>query len=82
MKDRGEPGWVALYSQDLEDVAETVAFVRERVLIATGAALLIALVGGYLVALSLARRVRRLEAATAAVARGRAVAPLPVDSRD
>jgi len=82
VKDRGEPGWVALYSQDLEDVAETVAFVRERVLIATGAALLIALVGGYLVALSLARRVRRLEAATAAVARGRAVAPLPVDSRD
>ncbi|MBN1530999.1 MAG: HAMP domain-containing histidine kinase [Thermoleophilaceae bacterium] len=82
VKDRGEPAWVALYSQDLEDVAETVAFVRERVLIATGAALLLALIGGYLVALSLARRVRRLEAAAADVARGRDIAPLPVDSRD
>jgi two-component system, OmpR family, sensor kinase len=80
--DRGEPAWVALYSQDLEDVAETVAFVRERVLIATGAALLLALTGGYLVARALARRVRRLEVAAADVARGRDVAPLPVDSRD
>jgi two-component system, OmpR family, sensor kinase len=80
--DRGEPAWVALYSQDLEDVAETVAFVRERVLIATAAALLLALTGGYLVARALARRVRRLEAAAADVARGLDVAPLPVDSRD
>ncbi len=73
---------VALYSRDLETVTEAVAFTRERVLIATGVALLLALVGGYLVARALARRVRRLELAAAEVARGRFIEPLPVDSED
>ncbi len=82
LMDNGKPAWVALYSQDLEDVAETVSFVRERVLIATAAALLLALVGGYLVAQALARRVRRLEAAAREVARGRYIEPLPENSRD
>ena len=41
---------VAFYSRDFDDVRETVAFVRDRVLLATSAALLIALFGGYLVA--------------------------------
>ena len=80
--DQGEPRWVALYSQDLDDVAQTVSFIRERVLLATSFALLIALVGGYLVARALARRVRRLESAAAQVAKGRFIEPLPVDSRD
>ena len=80
--DRGDPAWVAIYSQDLDDVAETVAFIRARVLVATLAALLLALVGGYLVAQALARRVRRLEVAARQVARGRYIEPLPVDSRD
>ena len=48
---------VAFYSRDFDDVRETVAFVRDRVLLATSAALLIALFGGYLVAARLARRV-------------------------
>ncbi len=82
LMDRGKPAWVALYSQDLEDVAETVSFVRERVLIATAAALALALVGGYLVAQALARRVRRLELAAREVARGRYIEPLPENSRD
>jgi two-component system, OmpR family, sensor kinase len=73
---------VALYSRDLETVTEAVVFTRQRVLIATGAALLLALVGGYLVARALARRVRRVEAAAAEVARGRFIEPLPVDSED
>jgi two-component system OmpR family sensor kinase len=77
-----DPAWVAHYSRDLEDVAETVSFVRDRVLLATGAALLLALVGGYLVARALARRVRRLEAAAGEVAKGRFIEPLPEDSRD
>ncbi len=73
---------VALYSRDFEEVAETVSFIRERVLWATAAALLIALVGGYFVAWRLALRVRRIEGAAADVAHGRFHGPLPVDSED
>ena len=62
--------------------SETVAFVRNRVLLATAGALLIALLGGYLVAARLARRVGRLEGAARQVARGRFVEPLPVTSKD
>ena len=79
---RGEPAWVVLYSRDLGDVAETVSSVRERILIATGIALLVTLIGGYLVAQALARRVRRLEVSVKQVATGRFMDPLPVDSED
>ena len=78
----GDTVWVALYSRSFEDVSETVAFVRNRVLAATGAALLIALAGGWLVAQLLARRVRRLEQAAKDVAQGRFIEPLPVTSED
>ena len=73
---------VALYSRSFADVAETVSFIRERVLVATGAALLLALVGGYLVARALARRVGRLERGAKQVAAGRFMDPLPVESDD
>ena len=73
---------VVFYSRDLDDVATTVSFVRNRLLLASAAALLVALIGGYLVARRLARRVRRLEVAADEVAEGRFVEPLPVDSRD
>jgi signal transduction histidine kinase len=73
---------VAFYTRDFEDVQETVAFVRNRVLAASLAALLIALLGGYLVAARLARRVERLERGARQVARGRFVEPLPVTSGD
>jgi signal transduction histidine kinase len=76
------PQWVAVYSRSFEEVAETVSFIRGRVLWATGAALLIALVGGYFVAHRLARRVRRVERAAADVAHGHFQEPLPVDSED
>jgi two-component system, OmpR family, sensor kinase len=82
LRPRGKRPRVAIYSRDFEDVHETVAFVRDRVLLATGAALLIALVGGYLVAARLARRVGRLERAARHVARGRFMEPLPVKSKD
>jgi two-component system, OmpR family, sensor kinase len=74
--------WIAVYSRSLEDVEETVALIRSRVLAAGAAALLIALLGGYLVAGRLARRVQRLERAAEEVAAGRFVSPLPVDSED
>jgi two-component system, OmpR family, sensor kinase len=79
---RGRFHRVAIYSRSLGQVAETVSFVRDRLLIAGGAALLVAMLGGYGVAQALARRVRRLEEAAAEVAAGRHVEPLPVDSRD
>jgi signal transduction histidine kinase len=77
-----EAQWVAVFSRDFAEVAETVSFIRDRVLWATGAALLIALIGGGMVARRLARRVRRVERAAADVARGRFQEPLPVDSED
>ena len=70
---------MAFYSIGFEDVQTTVAFVRDRVLIATAGALLIALIGGLLIATRLGRRVGRLERAARSVARGRYVEPLPRD---
>ena len=82
LRRRGNNPRVAVYSRDFEDVQETVAFVRDRVLLAASGALLIALFGGYLVAARLARRVGRLERAARHVARGRFMEPLPVTSKD
>ena len=82
IKSPGRRARVAFYSRGFEDVQATVAFVRERVLIATGGALLIALLGGFLVAMRLGRRVGRLERAARHVARGSFVEPLPVTSKD
>lgn len=79
---QGRIDWVALYSSPLDDVAETVSFIRGRILAATGLALLLALVGGYLVALALGRRVKRLEEGAREVAAGRFIEPLPVESPD
>jgi two-component system OmpR family sensor kinase len=73
---------VALYSRDFEEVQATVSFIRDRVLFATLAALLLALAAGWLVARRLGRRVRRLEVAAEEVSRGHYVDPLPVDSKD
>jgi two-component system OmpR family sensor kinase len=73
---------VAFYSVGFEDVQATVGFVRERVLIAAAGAFVIALLGGFLVAMRLGRRVERLERAARDVARGRWVEPLPVNSKD
>jgi signal transduction histidine kinase len=74
--------WIAVYSRSLEDVTETVDLIRRRVLLAGAGALFIALLGGYLIAGRLARRVQRLEGAAEEVAAGRFVAPLPEDSED
>ena len=74
--------WIVVYSRSLEDVSETVGLIRRRVLVAGAGALFIALLGGYLVAGRLGRRVERLERAAEEVAAGRFVTPLPVDSED
>jgi signal transduction histidine kinase len=80
--DKQRPARVALYTRTLAGVDETVALIRDRLLIAGVATALLALLGGYIVAGMLARRVRRLERAAGRVAAGQFVEPLPVDSED
>ena len=79
---RGEPEWIVIYTRPFGDVNDSVALVRNRLIVAGVVALLVALVGGFLVARALARRVRRLEHAAQEVTAGRPVEPLPVDSND
>ena len=76
------PFRVVVYTRELGDVQDAVSLIRTRMLIAGGIALLIALVGGYMVARALARRVRRLETAAKQVAGGNFIEPLPEDSED
>jgi two-component system, OmpR family, sensor kinase len=78
----GPPRGVALYSRDFEEVEAAVSFVRDRVFLASLTALVLALLGGWLVARRLGLRVRRLERAAEEVSRGSFVDPLPVDSKD
>jgi signal transduction histidine kinase len=78
---RGRPSWIAIYSRQ-SDAAEIVRLVRTRLLEASAVALLIAVISGFFVARALANRVSRLERAARAVAAGRQVRPLPVESDD
>jgi len=73
---------VIVYSAPVSDVVKDVATVRHDILVAGGIALLVALVGGYLVARALALRVKRLELAVERVAAGEFEHPIPVDSSD
>ena len=73
---------VIVYSSPVSDVLQSVAIVRDQILIAGGIALLLALVGGYLVARALALRVNRLEVAAQQVAAGDFEHPIAVDSAD
>jgi signal transduction histidine kinase len=73
---------VVVYSSPVSDVLRSVGIVRHEILIAGGIALLLALVGGYLVARALAQRVKRLEIAAEQVAAGRFEHAITVDSTD
>src|SRR5436305_5224941 len=73
---------VAVYSSSVSDVVHNVSIVRHEILIAGGIALLLALVGGYLVARWLTWRVKRLELAAEQVAAGDFGRPIRVDSSD
>ena len=73
---------VAVYSAPVSDVVRSVTIVRHQILVAGGIALLLALIGGYLVARWLASRVKRLERAAERVAAGEFGEDLRVDSRD
>jgi signal transduction histidine kinase len=78
----GRADWVAVFSRDFGDARQAVQLVRDRLLVASAVALVVALLGGWLVASGIARRVRRLETAARNLAAGRHVEPLPVDSED
>jgi two-component system, OmpR family, sensor kinase len=78
---RGRPAWIAIYSRR-SDAAEFVRLVRNRLLAASGVALLIAVISGFFVARAIANRVSRLERAARDLAAGRQVRPLPVESQD
>jgi signal transduction histidine kinase len=78
----GQVSDVIVYSSPVSDVVRSVSIVRHEILIAGGIALLLALVGGYLLARALAQRVKRLELAAEQVAAGDFDHPIVVDSTD
>jgi two-component system, OmpR family, sensor kinase len=79
---QGRVSDVIVYSSPVSDVLHSVGIVQHQILIAGGIALLLALVGGYLVARALAQRVKRLELAAEQVAAGDFEHPIAVDSAD
>jgi signal transduction histidine kinase len=78
----GHGNRVLLYSAPIGDIVASVATVRHQILVAGGIALLLSLVGGYLLARALGHRVKRLERAAEQIAAGEFAQPIPVDSRD
>jgi len=78
---RGRPAWIAVYSRR-SDAGEFVRLVRDRLLEASGVALVIAVISGFFVARAIANRVSRLERAALDLAAGRQVQPIPVESQD
>jgi signal transduction histidine kinase len=73
---------VIVYYSPVSDVIHNVSIVRHEILVAGGIALLLALVGGYLIARWLSLRVKRLERAAERVAAGEFGRPIDVDSSD
>jgi signal transduction histidine kinase len=69
-------------ADSLDEVEDNVALIRRQVLYSGGIALAIAITGGYLVALRLSRRVKRLERAARRVADGDFGEPIASDSQD
>jgi len=73
---------VAVFSDALADVEANVALIRRQILLSGAAALVIALLAGYLVARALSLRVNRLEQAARKVAAGDFSNPIRSDSDD
>jgi signal transduction histidine kinase len=78
----GRVAAVIVYSAPASDIVRTVATVRHQILVAGGIALLLVLVGSWLMARALAQRVKRLELAAEQVAAGDFGQSIPVDSGD
>lgn len=82
IKFAGAVGAVVVYSAPVSDITGSVATVRREILIAGLIALLLALVGGYLLARRLGQRVKRVELVAEKVAAGQFDQVIPVDSGD
>jgi two-component system OmpR family sensor kinase len=78
----GQLARVVVYSAPVSDVVRASTIVRHEILVAGALALVLALIGGYLVARALAQRVKRLERAVEQVASGNFAQPIPIDSGD
>jgi signal transduction histidine kinase len=78
----GEIVRVIVFSEPVSDEVRNVAVIRHDIIVAGVIALVLALIGGYLVARSLAARVKRLEEGAKRIAAGDFGEPIPVDSRD
>jgi signal transduction histidine kinase len=73
---------VAVFAGSLSDVQANVQLIRRRILVAGGIALVLAALGGYLVARALTGRIKRLERAARKVASGDFSNPIQADSDD
>jgi signal transduction histidine kinase len=78
----GKVARVVVFSEPLRDVTRNVALIRRQIVIAGVAALLFAVVAGWIVASALTRRVKRIEQAAEQVAAGDFSQQVPVDSVD
>jgi two-component system OmpR family sensor kinase len=75
-------GSVVVFSRPLTDVDDDVRVVRDRVLLGSGVALLLAALGAWMIARGVSLRVRRLELVADRVAEGDLTARFPVESSD
>jgi signal transduction histidine kinase len=82
LSDGGEPRWVVVLSEVLDDVDDNVSLITRQILIAGAIALAAALAAGFFAARAHSRRLRRLETAAERVAAGDFATPIPVDSND
>ena len=73
---------VAVFADSLDDVQANVELIRQRILVAGAIALVLAALGGYLVAQALTGRIQRLERAARKVAAGDFSNPIHADSDD
>ena len=82
IRDDGTVSRVAVFSTPLSDVQGNVALIRRQILVAGALGLLLALVGGFVVSRSIARRVKTLEQGAEKVAAGDLTAVFPTDRDD
>lgn len=76
------PTWIAVFSEPLEEVEDSVALIKRQIVIAGAIAVALALLAGLYAARAISRRLGRLEDAAQKVADGDFATPIPVDSSD
>jgi signal transduction histidine kinase len=79
---QGRVARVVVFSSPLSDVSDNVAIIRRQILVAGAIALVLAVLGGYLVARALSVRIKRLEHAAEKVAAGDFSGRIPVERDD